>query len=67
MFEDGVLEPEKVSSECRLERLRLEYEEVEGWTIHQQGADLIHSCVILLLVIVELVFKVVPCTLLGKS
>ena len=25
-----LLEPEKVSSECRLERLRLEYEEVEG-------------------------------------
>ena len=30
VFDDGVLEPEKVSSECRLERLRLEYEEVEG-------------------------------------
>ena len=29
MFDDGVLEPEKVSSECRLERLRLEEEEVE--------------------------------------
>ena len=30
MFDDGVLESEKVSSECRLERLRLEDEEVEG-------------------------------------
>ena len=30
MVDDGVLESEKVSSECRLERLRLEDEEVEG-------------------------------------
>ena len=30
MVDDGVLEPEKVSSECRLERLRLEDEEAEG-------------------------------------
>ena len=29
MFDVGVLEPEIVSSECRLERLRLEYEGVE--------------------------------------
>ena len=30
MFDVGVLEPVKVSSECQLERLHLEYEEVEG-------------------------------------
>ena len=29
--------------------------------------NLVHSCVILLLVIVELVVEVVPCTLLGES
>ena len=29
--------------------------------------NLVHPCVILLLVIVELVVEVVPCTLLGKS
>ena len=29
--------------------------------------NLVHSCIILLLVIVELVVKVVPCTLLGES
>ena len=29
--------------------------------------NLVHSCVILLLVIVELVLEVVPCTLLGES
>ena len=28
MFDVGVLEPERVSSECRLERLRLEEDEV---------------------------------------
>ena len=28
MFDVGVLEPEKVSSECRLERLRLDEDEV---------------------------------------
>ena len=29
--------------------------------------NLVHPCVILLLVIVELVVEVVPCTLLGES
>ena len=29
--------------------------------------NLVHSCIILLLVIVELVVEVVPCTLLGES
>ena len=48
-----------VSSECRLEWLRLEYD--------QQGADLVHSCIVLLLVSVELVVEVVSCMLLGES
>ena len=30
MVDDGVLEPEKESSECRLEWLHLEYDDVEG-------------------------------------
>lgn len=33
MFDVGVLEPEMVSSECRLERLRLDDDEVEERTI----------------------------------
>ena len=32
-----------------------------------QGADLVHSCIVLLLVSAELVVKVVLCTLLGES
>ena len=36
-------------------------------SFEQQGADLIHSCVVLLLVRVELVVEVVSCTLLGES
>ena len=32
-----------------------------------QGADLVHSCIIFLLVRVELVVEVVSCTLLGES
>ena len=35
--------------------------------VPHQGADLVHSCIILLLVRVELVVEVVPCTLLGES
>ena len=35
--------------------------------VRQQGADLVHSCIVLLLVRVELVVEVVPCTLLGES
>ena len=35
--------------------------------VHQQGADLVHPCIILLLVSVELVVEVVLCTLLGES
>ena len=35
--------------------------------VSHQSADLIHSCIILLLVSVELVVEVVPCTLLGES
>ena len=35
--------------------------------VHQQGADLVNSCTILLLVIVELVVEVVLGTLLGES
>ena len=34
--------------------------------VHQQGTDLVHSCIVLLLVCVELVVVVVPCTLLGE-
>ena len=36
-------------------------------TVPHQGADLVHSCIILLLVSVELVVEVVSCTLLGES
>ena len=32
-----------------------------------QGADLVHSCIIFLLVSVELVVEVVSCMLLGES
>ena len=35
--------------------------------VHQQGTDLVHSCIVLFLVSVELVVEVVPCTLLGES
>ena len=35
--------------------------------VHQQGVDLVHSCIILLLVSVELVIEVVSCSLLGES
>ena len=35
--------------------------------VPHQGADLVHSCIILLLVGVELVVEVVSCTLLGES
>ena len=35
--------------------------------VHQQGANLVHSCIILLLVRVELVVEVVSYTLLGES
>ena len=35
--------------------------------VHQQSADLVHPCIVLLLVRVELVVEVVPCTLLGES
>lgn len=35
--------------------------------VDQQSANLVHPCVILLLVIVKLVVEVVPCTLLRKS
>ena len=35
--------------------------------VPHQGANLIHSCIILLLVRVELVVEVVSCTLLGES
>ena len=35
--------------------------------VPHQGADLVHSCIILLLVSVELVVEVVSCTLLGES
>ena len=41
MFDVGVLEPERVSSECRLERLRLDEDEVvEEWTIMLQISSL---------------------------
>ena len=36
-------------------------------SVPHQGADLIHSCIILLLVRVELVVEVVSCTLFGES
>ena len=35
--------------------------------VPHQGADLVHSCIIFLLVRVELVIEVVSCTLLGES
>ena len=35
--------------------------------IHQQGTDLVHPCIVLLLVSVELVVEVVLRTLLGES
>ena len=35
--------------------------------VHQQGTYLVHSCIILLLVVVELVVEIVPCTLLRES
>ena len=35
--------------------------------VEQQSTNFVHPCVILLLVIVELVVEVVPCTLLGES
>ena len=35
--------------------------------VPHQGADLVHSCIVLLPVRVELVVEVVSCTLLGES
>ena len=35
--------------------------------VPHQGADLVHSCIILVFVRVELVVEVVSCTLLGES
>ena len=35
--------------------------------VPHQGVDLIHSCIIILLVRVEFVVEVVSCTLLGES
>ena len=35
--------------------------------VPHQGADLVHSCIIFLLVRVELVIEVVSCILLGDS
>ena len=35
--------------------------------VHQQGTNLIHSCIVLLFVSVNLVVEVVSCTLLGES
>ena len=35
--------------------------------VDQQGTNLVHSCVILVLVFVELVVEVVSCALLGES
>ena len=35
--------------------------------VHQQGTNLIHSCIVLLFVSVEIVVKVVSCSLLGES
>ena len=34
--------------------------------VHQQGVDLVHSCIVLFLVRVEFVVEVVSCTLLGE-
>ena len=36
-------------------------------SVSHQGADLVHSCIIFLLVRVEFVVEVVSCTLLGES
>ena len=35
--------------------------------VDQQSSDLVHSCIVFLLVSVELVVKVVSCMLLGES
>ena len=35
--------------------------------VHQQGTNLVHSCVILVLVFIELMVEVVSCMLLGES
>ena len=35
--------------------------------IDQQSSDLVHSCIVFLLVRIELVVEVVFCTLLGES
>ena len=35
--------------------------------VHQQGTNLVHSCIVLLFVSVELVVEVVSCSLLGES
>ena len=35
--------------------------------VDQQSSDLVHSCTVLLLVIIELVVEVVSCMLLGRS
>ena len=35
--------------------------------VHQQGTNLIHSCIVHLFVSVELVIEVVSCSLLGES
>ena len=35
--------------------------------VHQQGTNLVHSCIVLLFVCVELVVEVVSCPLLGES
>ena len=35
--------------------------------VHQQGTNLVHSCIVLLFVCVELVVEVVTCSLLEES
>ena len=35
--------------------------------VHQQGTNLVHPCIVLLFVCVELVVEVVSCTLLRES
>ena len=35
--------------------------------VPHQGADLVHSCIIFLLVVVKLVVEVISCTLFGES
>ena len=35
--------------------------------VEQQSTNLVHSCIILLLVVVELVVEVISCALLGES